>query len=112
MKRDEKISKSFSWVKSAVKWGVILFITMALFIGFSALLMAHSDGVLTILSSVRHHRFMWLGIRGVIYGICAIYLYRIYHLAKNEEDKRAYRRLIRAVVILFSTIELLQAFRG
>lgn len=109
---DGKTNRSFVWIKSAVKWGLILFLTIALFIGFAALLMTHSDGVITFLSSVRHHRFMWLGIRGVIYAVCAVYLYRIYRLAKNEEDKRSYLRLIRAVVILFGTVELFQLFRG
>lgn len=110
--RDEKISKSFSWVKSAVKWLFILFVTLALFIGFAAFSMNHSEGVLALLANIRSHRIMWFGIRGGIYAVCAYYLYRIYHLAKNEEDRIAYKRLIRAMVILFGTVELFNLYRG
>ncbi|MDC2825913.1 hypothetical protein BKK51_10355 [Rodentibacter trehalosifermentans] len=109
---DKKTIKSSSWIKSAVKWLFISFVTLALFIGFAAFSMNHSEGVLALLSNIRSHRFMWLGIRGVIYAVCAYYLYRIYHLAKNEEDRIAYKRLIRAMVILFGTVELFNLYRG
>lgn len=109
---DEKTNNTSSWIKSAVKWGLILFLTIAFFMGFAAFSMEHSDGVLALLSHVRAHRFMWFSIRIVIYAICAFYLYRIYHLAKDEEDKVAYKRLIRAMVILCGTVELFNLYRG
>lgn len=109
---DEKTIKKHTWLKSAVKFLLIFFLVLVIFIGFASFSMSHSEGVLALLAHIRAHRLMWFGVRIVIYAICGFYLYRLYHVAKNEEEKTAYKRLIRAIVILFGAVELFNLFRG
>ncbi|MDP8189064.1 hypothetical protein QJU87_04190 [Pasteurella skyensis] len=49
--------------------------------------------------------FIWLSVRCCIYIACGYFLRKLLRLAKNEQDKVAYKKLIRTFIIALIIIE-------